>query len=206
MKLLGRSLVLMPFVIALASACNRTPAASSSDDSQRVASAGSSAARRGDVVPMLPPGHVPIDQGAGALPPGHMPTGMGAANLPPGHMPIDQGAGALPPGHAPVDTAGGGEPGGVAGGSPVVAGTVAETIDAAGYTYMRLTTSNGDVWVAAMQMPVTVGNRVEASGSTMPGFHSNTLNRTFDQIVFANSARVVGGGGGGSAHAPAPTH
>lgn len=210
MKQLSRFVVLSSCVIALASACNRTPAASSSDEPPSVASA---PAR--DIVPMLPPGHSPVGQGAGALPPGHMPAGMGAADLPPGHVPVGQpsagqptagplppGADQLPPGHVPVDQAGGtAEPAG--GGSPVVAGTVAETMDAAGYTYMRLTTDHGDVWVAAMQMPVAVGNRVEASGSTMPGFHSNTLNRTFDQIVFAQSAHVVGAGGRA---APAPSH
>jgi len=199
---LSRSIVLSLSVIALAPACSGTPSPSSSNDSPRVASAASPGSPGRDIRPMLPPGHAPIDQAPGELPPGQFPPGMGAADLPPGHVPIGQPANALPPGHAPVDSAGG-APAPSGGGSPDVAGTVAETMDGAGYTYMRLTTDHGDVWVAAMQMPVAVGNRVEASGSVMPNFRSNTLNRTFEQIVFANSARVVGAG---AAAAPARPH
>lgn len=199
MKQLAWSVVLSLSVIGFGSACSSTPSGSSSGDPSTGASSGAPGARRGDVIPMLPPGHAPTGQAAGDLPPGHMPVGMGAANLPPGHTPVNDPSAALPPGHGAVEPpSGAADPAG--GGSPLVTGTVAETMDAASYTYMRLTTANGDVWVAAMQMPVAVGNQVEASGSMMPGFHSNTLNRTFDQIVFASSARVVGAG------SPAPAH
>ncbi len=81
------------------------------------------------------------------------------------------------------------------GGPAPTAGTVEETMDAGSYTYMLVNTGSASVWVAAMAMPVAVGDHVEFQGSTMANFHSSTLDRTFDQVVFANSARVVGGDG-----------
>nr|MCU0256297.1 hypothetical protein [Vicinamibacterales bacterium] len=46
-------------------------------------------------------------------------------------------------------------------GAGTIVGTVAETMDAAGYTYMRVTTADrGDVWTAASQFPVKAGDRV----------------------------------------------
>lgn len=84
-------------------------------------------------------------------------------------------------------------------------GTVQETMDASSYTYMRVETAQGSVWVAAMQMPVNVGDRVEFSGSVMPNFHSSTLDRTFETLVLANSAHVLGADGQPTAppgHAP----
>jgi len=99
---------------------------------------------------------------------------------------------------------GGGQAGAPPQGGPSVTGTVAETMNAGGYTYMRLETASGPVWVASMEMPVAVGNRVEAFGSVMRGFHSSTLDRTFDEIVFAGSARILEGSG--AAPGPAPAH
>ncbi len=67
-------------------------------------------------------------------------------------------------------------------------GVVAETMNAGGYTYARLTTGAGEVWVAGPETPMAVGERVSASGATaMHGFTSRTLGRTFDEIYFVGA-------------------
>lgn len=73
-------------------------------------------------------------------------------------------------------------------------GKVKETVDSGGYTYILLACERGDVWAAAKQFTVAVGDDVEIAG-TMPmyNFHSPTLDRTFEEIQFASRARVIGG-------------
>lgn len=96
----------------------------------------------------------------------------------------------LPPGHpAPGATAGniGGK----------VTGTVAETFDAAGYTYLKLKTAGGDEWAAVRQTPVKQGQTVTMSVQmTAEKFESKTLKRTFDRILFGSLD------GAGAASAP----
>ncbi len=73
-------------------------------------------------------------------------------------------------------------------------GIVKETMVSGGYTYVLLATEQGEVWAAARQLAVAVGNEVEVGGLTpMQNFNSKTLNRTFKEIQFVSSARVVGG-------------
>lgn len=70
-----------------------------------------------------------------------------------------------------------------------LAGTVAETMDAAGYTYIQLDTASGPRWAAVSESPVKVGDSVTITNFTwMQGFHSKTLDRTFDQIAFGKLA------------------
>jgi hypothetical protein len=84
-----------------------------------------------------------------------------------------------------------------------IRGTVSETMNAAGYTYLRMDSGGGDQWVATTAMPLAVGDRVIVEGgNVMRAFHSRTLDRTFDTILFAGTVRVVGASG---ATAPAPT-
>lgn len=65
-------------------------------------------------------------------------------------------------------------------------GTVAERIDVDGYTYLRLSTGSGDIWAAVPTNPVKVGTAVKlANPMPIEHFHSKTLNRDFDQILFA---------------------
>ncbi len=105
---------------------------------------------------------------AGALPPGHPPMGTGATD-----------PSAAPAAEAP---AGGG-----------ARGVVRETMSSGGYTYMRIEGASGSVWVAVPEMTVAVGNEVEAApGMEMPGFRSNTLGRSFEQLTFSPGARVLG--------------
>lgn len=87
-------------------------------------------------------------------------------------------------------------------------GTVLETMDAAGYTYMKLKTAEGETWAAVNEAKVETGKTVTVlSPMPMDGFESKTLNRKFDHIVFgslagAPTAPAAPGAMGGSA-APA---
>jgi len=111
------------------------------------------------------------------------PSGSGAAAL---------GQAEAHTGQAPAAPAPG--PAAARGAAGPIQGTVAETMNAAGYTYVRVETGGRSVWAAVMQTPISLGDRVEiAGGAPMRGFHSKTLNRTFDEILFANGMRVLGG-------------
>jgi hypothetical protein len=66
-------------------------------------------------------------------------------------------------------------------------GTVLETIDAAGYTYLRLKTPKGEIWAAVTKATVKKGSEVTVVNPIpMDGFESKTLNRKFDRIVFGS--------------------
>jgi hypothetical protein len=72
-----------------------------------------------------------------------------------------------------------------------ITGTILETMDASGYTYMHLDTAEGQLWVAIPQTPVSKGADIAVrEGMVMKDFHSNSFDRTFDSIVF--SPGVVG--------------
>lgn len=88
----------------------------------------------------------------------------------------------------------------------ILAGTVAETMDAASYTYMRLTTADrGEVWAAASQFPVKVGDRVELTiDMPMENFHSSALNRDFPMIYFASAAATGASPAAGDGQAALP--
>ncbi len=73
-------------------------------------------------------------------------------------------------------------------------GTVKETLDSGGYTYILLATDQGEVWAAAGKFAVAVGDEVELAGmQPMRNFRSRTLDRVFEEIQFVSSAKVVGG-------------
>jgi hypothetical protein len=66
-----------------------------------------------------------------------------------------------------------------------VTGTVLETFDAAGYTYLRLKTATGEEWAAVRQTPVKKGQTVTMEVQmTAEKFESKTLKKTFDRILF----------------------
>lgn len=70
------------------------------------------------------------------------------------------------------------------------AGTVAETMDSGGYTYVLL--AEDDRWIAGPPTEVSVGDHIEFSQAVEMGqFHSRSLNRTFEQIMFAQSFQVT---------------
>jgi hypothetical protein len=70
----------------------------------------------------------------------------------------------------------------------MVRGTVLETMDAAGYTYVLLDTAEGPRWVAAQQTPVAVNDIVQTNqGMMMQEFTSQSLDRTFEVIYFSDA-------------------
>jgi hypothetical protein len=79
-----------------------------------------------------------------------------------------------------------------AAGMPANEGKVLSTLDAPGYTYMELANTEKRFWIAAPTTRVKVGDRVRFEQSmVMKNFNSKTLNRTFDQIIFVNSAAIL---------------
>jgi hypothetical protein len=67
-----------------------------------------------------------------------------------------------------------------------LSGTVAETMDAGGYTYIGLENKGKISWVAVPRMEVAVGRRMAfRPGAEMTNFTSKTLNRSFERIVFS---------------------
>jgi hypothetical protein len=81
-------------------------------------------------------------------------------------------------------------------------GTVAETMNAGGYTYVRLhAAGKEDVWVAAPEFAVQVGQRLSAAlEMPMTNFASATLKRTFPLVYFVSrvsrDGEVVAGAAG----------
>ena len=68
-----------------------------------------------------------------------------------------------------------------------ITGTVLETMDAAGYTYLRLKTPKGEIWAAVQKANIKKGSEVTiVNAIRMEGFESNTLKRKFDRIFFGN--------------------
>lgn len=81
-------------------------------------------------------------------------------------------------------------------------GTVAEAMNAAGYTYMLVDDGNEKKWVAITESQVKVGDEVSYyDGIVMENFHSKTLDRDFDSVVFSSGlvGQVPMGMGGGRA-------
>jgi len=68
-------------------------------------------------------------------------------------------------------------------------GEVLEVRDVAPYTYLRLMTPAGQTWAAVTQAPVKKGAQVTIENpAVMENFHSKTLDKTFDKIVFGQLA------------------
>lgn len=66
-----------------------------------------------------------------------------------------------------------------------VTGPVAETMDAGGYTYVRVEAGGKSVWAAGPEQVIEPGTQVTlALDMPMPGFRSDTLDRTFDVLYF----------------------
>lgn len=66
-------------------------------------------------------------------------------------------------------------------------GTLLERIAVSPYVYLRLETATGELWVAVLDAPLTVGARVTVYNALlMERFESKTLNRTFDRIYFGS--------------------
>jgi starvation-inducible outer membrane lipoprotein len=71
--------------------------------------------------------------------------------------------------------------------APVAAirGAVAEKIDVASYSYLRVKAPGGDVWAAVPRTDKKVGDTVAVGGAMwMENFKSDTLGRTWSRIAF----------------------
>ena len=63
-----------------------------------------------------------------------------------------------------------------------------ETVNGGGYTYARVSTDDGESWVAGPETDLEVGQRVAVTDlMQMENFTSSTLDRTFDVLYFASS-------------------
>ncbi len=67
-------------------------------------------------------------------------------------------------------------------------GTVTETVDAAGYTYVQVDSGTEKIWAAAPAFTVAVGDSVVVpDGMPMQNYHSKTLDRDFPVVYFVDS-------------------
>jgi len=72
-------------------------------------------------------------------------------------------------------------------------GTIVETMDSGGYTYVLLDTGSQKVWCAANQTPVAVGDKVTIpQGQMMVDFRSPKLDRVFPEIWFTTAIWKAG--------------
>ena len=70
--------------------------------------------------------------------------------------------------------------------APTVAGTIVETMNASGYTYMLVLSGEKKTWVAIPATSVEKGAAISYyEGMVMENFTSKTLNRTFETIIFS---------------------
>jgi ribosomal protein S17 len=82
-------------------------------------------------------------------------------------------------------------------------GKVAETMNAASYTYVLIDTGAKKAWAAAPQFAVKVGDTVAiADAMPMKNYQSKTLNRTFDVVYFTGNISVNGAPAAPSTNAP----
>jgi hypothetical protein len=97
---------------------------------------------------------------------------------------------ALPPGHPDISTIANRNVSPAPALPPAtgnLSGTVLETMNSGGYTYMKLKTPSGNIWTAVREMSVKKGATVSLNPEmTMENFESSTLHRKFDRIVFAS--------------------
>ena len=80
------------------------------------------------------------------------------------------------------------------------AGTVLEIIDVDTYTYIRLNINDTEVWLASNPVWVSEGDVVRFSDAIlMKDFHSESLDRTFEDILFVRDVELVGPSDAGTA-------
>ena len=75
--------------------------------------------------------------------------------------------------------------------SPTAQGKVLESIDGAGYTYLRLESGGKEYWIAGTAIKVKKGDMVSYDENVVRhDFFSKSMNRTFDKIIFASHVKV----------------
>jgi len=89
---------------------------------------------------------------------------------------------------APVVPAPGEPPAPGGGEAKYFTGTVSETMDASGYTYVLVDNGTEKIWAAAPQFAVKKGEKVTVpEGMPMQNYESKTLNRKFDVVYFVGA-------------------
>ncbi|NOY53869.1 MAG: DNA-binding protein [Deltaproteobacteria bacterium] len=84
-------------------------------------------------------------------------------------------------------------------------GKVVETMNAGGYTYIRVDTGTEKIWAAAPEFKIQVGQTVTVPpGAPMANYHSKTLNRDFGLIYFVPAINVGGTVSSGTMQRPIP--
>jgi len=77
--------------------------------------------------------------------------------------------------------------------SSSLSGTVLESIDVEPYSYLRLRTAEGEVWVAVSKTALKKGSMVTIEDTMeLQNFQSKSLNRKFDRIVFGSLIAAEG--------------
>jgi hypothetical protein len=88
-----------------------------------------------------------------------------------------------------------------------LSGKVVETMNAGGYTYVRIEKNGKKIWVAVPPTEIKVGQKATFyPGTDMGNFTSKTLNKTFDHIIFSPGMVAEGASSGvhGAKKAAAP--
>ncbi|MCF1427695.1 MAG: NrfJ [Shewanella sp.] len=71
--------------------------------------------------------------------------------------------------------------------SGTLQGTVLETMNSGGYTYVQLQEGDKQLWAAGPQVELQKGDKVSVtSAGWMKDFYSKTLNRTFADLLFVS--------------------
>ena len=74
-------------------------------------------------------------------------------------------------------------------------GTVIQTFDSGGYTYLEFMENKKKLWAAALKFRVKAGDKISFSqAAPMGNFYSKTLKRTFKTILFVGQVRVLNAG------------
>ncbi|MBI5556946.1 MAG: DNA-binding protein [Deltaproteobacteria bacterium] len=103
--------------------------------------------------------------------------------------PVQEAKEAVPPAEAAAPAT---QPAPAAAEQATLSGTVVETFDSGGYTYIQLDEGAKKIWAAVGQAKVAVGDKISLqNGPVMSNFHSKTLDRTFPEIIFCSG--IVGG-------------
>ncbi len=67
---------------------------------------------------------------------------------------------------------------------------VEEKMDASNYTYLKVSENNNSYWIAVPKMDIKLGETISYSKAMeMKNFKSETLNRTFESVLFVDDAR-----------------
>lgn len=77
---------------------------------------------------------------------------------------------------------------------PSDTGTIIETMNSGGYTYINVLKEDGeDAWLAMPETFASVGDKIEYPRTpAMMNFTSNTLNKTFPKLSFLPGVRIIG--------------